>query len=92
MASDAFSPPSEASVSEASSSEIKFQWNSNGVDFNPPTPPAPPLVGSADSAASVGSVVPKEEPLVAPPTDNVNYSVRLADYSAATSKGISSAN
>jgi len=90
VASDAFSPPSEASVSEASSSEIKFQWNSNGVDFNPPTPPAPPLVGSADSAASVGSVgsvVPKEEPLVAPPTDNVNYSVRLADYSAATSKG-----
>lgn len=86
VASDAFSPPSNASVSEASSSEMKFQWSSNGVDFNPPTPP--PLVGGG--VTGVTGVVPKEEPMVAPPTDAANYSVRLADYSAATSKGISS--
>ena len=90
LASDAFSPPSNASVSEASSLEMKFQWNSNGVNFNPPTPTPPPLVASVVSAAGVGSVVPKEEPMVVPPTDAANYSVRLADYTAATSKGISS--
>jgi len=85
---EAFSP---SNASTASSSETKYQWSSaatvpfNGSEFNPSAAPSP-TPPSAASAPAI--VIPKQEPIGSAysPAES-NYSVRLADYSASTSKG-----